>query len=102
MATFRKRGEKWRAEIQKNGIRKSATFNTKTEATRWALSIESQIGSGEYNVVPEMSFAELIEKYINDVTMLKGGAREERLRLNRIAKTPLGEVALEDLSKYGK
>ncbi|MDY4713270.1 hypothetical protein [Actinobacillus minor] len=49
-----------------------------------------------------MSFAELIEKYINDVTMLKGGAREERLRLNRIAKTPLGEVALEDLSKYGK
>lgn len=99
MATFRKRGDKWRAEISKNGIRKSATFNTKTEATRWALSIESQIGSGEYNAVPEMSFAELIEKYINDVTVLKGGAREERLRLNRIAKTPLGEVALEDLSK---
>lgn len=99
MATFRKRGDKWRAEISKNGIRKSATFTTKTEATRWALSIESQIESGEYSTVPEMTFAELIEKYVNEVTMLKGGAREERLRLNRIAKTPLGEVALEDLSK---
>ena len=31
MATFRKRGNKWRAEISKNGIRKSATFTTKTE-----------------------------------------------------------------------
>ena len=31
-----------------------------------------------------MTFAELIEKYVNEVTMLKGGAREERLRLNRI------------------
>ena len=33
MATIRKRGESWRVEIAKKGIRKSATFSTKTEAT---------------------------------------------------------------------
>lgn len=99
MATIAKRGDKWRVQINKNGIRKSATFSTKTEANRWAISIESQIEAGEYSAVPQMTFAELICKYIEEVTVHKGGAREETLRLNRIAKTPLGNVLLEDLSK---
>lgn len=99
MATIRKRGESWRAEITKKGIRKSATFATKTEATRWAQSLESQIDAGEYSPVPKMTFAELIDKYVREVTINKGGAREESLRLNRIAKTPLGTVELENLSK---
>lgn len=99
MATIRKRGESWRVEIAKKGIRKSAIFSTKTEATKWVLFIESQIDAGEYSPVPKMAFAELIDKYVEEVTVNKGGARSESLRLNRIAKTPLGAVALEDLSK---
>ncbi len=77
MATIAKRGDRWRVQISKNGIRKSATFSTKTEATRWAMSIESQIEAGEYSAVPKMTFAELIDKYIEEVTVHKGGAREE-------------------------
>lgn len=99
MATIRKRGESWRVEIAKKGIRKSATFSTKTEATKWALFIESQIDAGEYSPVPKMTFAELIDKYVEEVIPSKGGARSEALRLNRIAKTPLGAVLLEELSK---
>ncbi|EGP02735.1 hypothetical protein GEW_13101, partial [Pasteurella multocida subsp. gallicida str. Anand1_poultry] len=34
---------KWRAQVRKKGISKSAEFNTKTEAQRWALAIETQI-----------------------------------------------------------
>ena len=64
MATIRKRGESWRVEIAKKGIRKSATFSTKTEATKWALFIESQIDAGEYSSVPKMTFAELIDKLL--------------------------------------
>lgn len=99
MATIIKRGEKWRVQIVKKGIRKSATFATKAEANRWALSIESQIDAGEYSPVPKMTFAELIDKYVEEVTVNKGGARSEALRLNRIAKTPLGAVELEELGK---
>ena len=33
MATIRKRGDKWRVEIYKNGVRKSKTCATKAEAT---------------------------------------------------------------------
>lgn len=99
MATIIKRGDNWRVQIRKKGITKSATFATKTEASRWALAIESQIDAGEYSAVPKMTFAELIDKYVEEVTVKKGGARAESLRLNKIAKTPLGEVELEDLSK---
>lgn len=99
MATITKRGDKWRVHVRKKGINKTATFATKTEAVRWAQSLESQIGAGEYSPVPKMTFAELIGKYVREVTINKGGAREESLRLNRIAKTPLGVVELEDLSK---
>ncbi|WP_315569188.1 site-specific integrase [Haemophilus parahaemolyticus] len=86
-------------QINKKGIRKNATFATKTEASKWALFIESQIDSEEYSPVPKMTFAELIDKYVEEVTPSKGGARSEALRLNRIAKTPLGRVPLEELSK---
>lgn len=99
MATITKRGDKWRVHVRKKGINKTATFGTKTEAVRWAQSLESQIDAGEYSPVPKMTFAELIDKYVREVTINKGGAREESLRLNRIAKTPLGAVELEDLSK---
>ncbi|MDG6230312.1 site-specific integrase [Glaesserella parasuis] len=99
MATIIKRGDKWRVQINKKGIRKNATFSTKVEASRWAISVESQIEAGEYSSIPKMTFAELIDKYVAEVTVNKGGAREESLRLNRIAKTPLGTVELEDLSK---
>lgn len=99
MATIIKRGDKWRAQINKKGVRKSATFTTKTEASKWALFVESQIDAGEYSPVPKMTFAELIDKYVEEVTPTKGGARPEALRLTRIAKTPLGAVPLEDLSK---
>ena len=63
------------------------------------MFVESQIDTGEYSPVPKMTFGELIEKYVEEVTPTKGGARSEALRLNRIAKTPLGSVLLEELSK---
>ncbi len=80
MATIIKRGDKWRVQINKKGIRKNATFSTKVEASRWAISVESQIEAGEYSSIPKMTFAELIDKYVAEVTVNKGGAREESLR----------------------
>lgn len=99
MATIAQRGNKWRVHIRKKGITKTGTFSTKAEAVRWANFIESQIEVGEYSPIPKMTFAELIDKYVNEITVNKGGSRSESLRLNRVAKTPLGDVELEHLSK---
>lgn len=49
--------------------------------------------------MPKMTFVELIDKYVEKVTVKKVGARSESLRLHKIAQTPLGKGELEDLSK---
>lgn len=54
MATMRKRGDKWRVEIYKNGIRKSKTCRTKAEATQWALEEEKKLDLQEQGLQPEV------------------------------------------------
>lgn len=99
MATIIKNGKKYRAQVRKKGIYKSASFYTKSEATRWAYALEAQIDAGEYNTTPNILFAELIDKYLKEVTPTKRGEREEKFRLLRIARSNLGNVPLPELSK---
>ena len=51
MASIRKRGDSWRAEIAKDGVRRSATFATKAQA--WANKVEHEIVSEKAGVIPE-------------------------------------------------
>lgn len=46
-----------------------------------------------------MIFVELIDKYVEEVILSKGGVRLEVLWLNWIVKIFLGVVLLEELSK---
>lgn len=43
MASYRKRKCSWRAEVARNGVRISASFDTKAEAVAWATDKESEI-----------------------------------------------------------
>jgi integrase len=47
MATVRKRGDSWRAEIMRAGHRESRTFATRAEAEDWAIQREAEIVRGE-------------------------------------------------------
>lgn len=64
MATFVKVGKKHKTIVRKKGISKSATFVTKAEAVRWASKLEARIDNGEYNGIPAITFAELIDRYL--------------------------------------
>ncbi|MDY2946644.1 MAG: integrase [Mannheimia varigena] len=99
MATILKNGKKWRAQVRRKGVNKSKTFLTKSEAVSWGQWLESQIEAGEYNTIPSITFSDLIDKYLKEETILKGGAREERYRLLRVSRSFLGEIMLPDLSK---
>lgn len=99
MATFVKVGKKHKAIVRKKGISKAATFVTKAEAVRWANELEARIDNGEYNGIPAITFAELIDKYLKEITPTKRGKREERYRLLRIAREPIGLLYLHELTK---
>lgn len=84
MATYRKRGNNWRAEVSRNGIRESGTFDTKAEAVAWATKTESEIMAGARGKVANKTLGELLVEYRDKVSVGKRGQRWEAMRIDRI------------------
>ncbi|EOF9628970.1 tyrosine-type recombinase/integrase [Neisseria gonorrhoeae] len=98
MATITQRNGKWRVQIRMKGVSRSATFERASDAKAWAARIESQIMDGIQGNAPRNTiFADLIRRYLSEVTPSKRGAREESYRIGRALKTPLAKVRLADL-----
>ena len=93
MASFTKRGRSWRAQVKKNGVRRTATFDTKAEAREWAAGIESATAFKKKNTVP---IGQLFTRYIDEVVPQHKGARWERLRLRKLERE-LGDCTVAEL-----
>lgn len=87
MATVRKRGKTWRAEIMRAGQRLSATRATKAEALAWAVAQEAEIIAGKRGEIIPRSVADAMARYSRDVSPTKKGARWEQIRLAKLART---------------
>jgi integrase len=99
MATFRKRGKSIRVEVSKKGIRQSATFDTITQAREWAALTESTINeSKSTDIVSNKTVSDAFERYAEEISPNKKGARWEIIRLNALQKYPLASVLLSDLT----
>jgi len=70
MATYQKRGDRWRAIIRKKGHRPdSKSFRTKTAAKRWAQDAEDKIESLHFDDPRDMeniTIADLVDRYIEE------------------------------------
>lgn len=107
MAYFRKQRGKWRAEVERNGIRQSATFPTKAEAMAWATHAESDAIAMRYGGLPKVSFEDAINRYIDNVSATKKGYRYEFLRLEALkrdypdlVKKTISKVTAADMSNW--
>lgn len=99
MASYRKRLGAWEVSVAKLGIRKSATFDTKAEAQKWAAKIETEIEDGKYALFADKTFGELLTRYAMDVSVKKAGGRWERLRINAICRLDIAHIKLCDLNQ---
>lgn len=81
MAYIRRRGDRWRAEVQKGGIRMSDSFATKAAALAWATREEAAIEAGQAGRYPAKTLADALDRYERDVSALKRGERWESARL---------------------
>ncbi len=104
MASIKKSGSGWRAQVALGGVRQSKTFSTKAEAVAWAASRETQIRSGE-NAAPAVvkTLDDAFNRYLREVSVHKRGHRMERHRLVAIADhvvagRRLGDLRLGDVS----
>lgn len=88
MASILKRGDTWRAAVVRSGKRASATFDTWAAADKWATATEAAIANGVEPVALKAAVsttaAELFERYAEQVSPLKGGARWEKVRLKSL------------------
>lgn len=84
MATFRKRGKTWRVEVCVQGVRSSASFQSKAEAAAWAMRQEAELSGRK---LPDRTLVEAFRRYAAEVTPLHRGERWERVRLALIERT---------------
>lgn len=79
MAYIRKYKDKWRAEVERNGIRSSRVCDTKREAQAWALEQEAQAKRAKHG--GDHTFGDAAEKYAQAVSAKKDGQAWELRRL---------------------
>lgn len=98
-----KRGDKWRMQIMINGVRESATFDTKREALAWADQRRMELRGGATPSTAR-TLHQMIDKYIAEVAPLRRGGEFEikRLRLmkNRLRDSRLDAMSAETFSKW--
>ncbi len=100
MATFQKRGSRWRALIRSRGVTRSKTFATKAAAKSWANDEEKLILDGDRGQLPDHPFSKLLYRYNEDVSQ-RSGKKSADWELQRIeyldnhydlAKIPLNKL----------
>lgn len=67
MASIRKHGDKWRAEVFRNGKRASKVLRTKREAQEWASRQEYLIEAGDVDHKPSVTLAEAVDRYEREI-----------------------------------
>ena len=97
MASIRKLKSGYRAEVARNGIRKSKVFLTKQEAKDWAARAEYEILHGD-KIAAKLTLGEVFNRYGREVSPSKRGHRWEVIRLEKFGRDPIAKIRLEDLS----
>lgn len=101
---------RWRAEVERRGVREARNFATKKEAKLWAAQREGEIlaGAGRGSgAVPRHTLREAVERYWREVSAARGSAREDRLRLSALLRDhgvlvdkALAEIRTADLAAW--
>jgi integrase len=109
MAYFRKVKKGWRAEVERAGVRRTATRATKAEAQAWAVAEEAAILAGARGEFPRRTLAEAVQRYRTEVTDRKAAAtaRADHLRFEawlrdfpELAGKLFHEISGDDLARW--
>lgn len=96
MATIRKKGKKWTAEVRTKGAYRSKAFTHKADAQRWALDLERQLGR-DNGLSISHSLGEAMQRFAREVSPARKGARWETIRLAKLQRDKLANIMLADL-----
>lgn len=102
MASIRSRNGKWQARITRKGQPSVAkSFHNKQDAEKWARQLESEMDKGCYTntlLADRTLFKEVIERYIQEITLNTRSRREDSFRLNALARHWVGSLTMSALT----
>ena len=109
MASIRKRGHRWEAQVRKAGVASvNKSFLNKSDADRWARQTEAAIERGETPSTHNASFtcvSCILRQYLSSVTPSKRGSSEEGYRINAMlgdvfAQVPIARLSSQHVADY--
>lgn len=86
----------YRAEVARQGVRRSKVFPTRAAAKEWAARQEYLILHAE-DAVASSTFGDMLDRYAREVSASKRGARWEIVRIERMRKDKVAAKKLADL-----
>ncbi|MBD5804542.1 site-specific tyrosine recombinase XerC [Azoarcus sp. Aa7] len=90
MATFRKRGNSWRVEICIDGLRESATFDSKGAGQAWADKRSTELRQAQIvqttNELGQKTLGELLQEIVNERLPLSRTRRTQEAAEHRIER----------------
>ena len=105
MASLRKRGERWQAQVRRYGCPTvSRSFRLRADAERWAAQTEAQAdGRGlvsDLRPLRTLTLANLIERYRDSVSVMHRGHLNELIILNAFLRHSVASTKLHDLRTH--
>lgn len=101
MASIKKRGEYWRAQVRRKGYPTiSRTFDTRLQADMWARTTEGAMDQGLFRSLGEAektTLGEALERYWVEVGSLKSYPKQEHQRIRHWQAQPLAQRYLSNL-----
>ena len=109
MATIRKHRRKWQVRVRRDGVAVSKTFTLRKDADAWAREIEVKADRAllppNSRILKQITLADLVSRYKDDVTPNKKGAANEVVVLDAFLRHPicqkrLSELTVGDFARY--
>lgn len=102
MATFEQRDSGWwQAKVRRHGhAQQSRTFETHTEAKKWARDVENKMDRGIFNPMVEAeatTLREALDKYEREITSKKKGAVQERTKIGKLKRHRLASRSVASI-----
>lgn len=108
MASITAHKDGWRAQVYVAGKRASKVFRTQREAKAWSAQKEHELATQRDAPPAELyTLHQLLTRYAEEVSVQKGGARAEQLRIQALlrdfpdlATKPLATIKTPDLAAW--
>lgn len=96
MAYIHKHGDKWRAQVAKQGVRRTAVWDKKSEAQAWAARVEAEIAGGKIKASVQ-TLSDAIKRYQLKVSSGKRSPDWEKRRFGAMLAY-FGDVKLSAIT----